>query len=206
MDKMLYVAFAFVLVAPMSAQSQIPASNLEQSKVETKALIAAAGKGDLLQVQQLLKRGANPNVNDDNGETPLIAAAFRDNVEVVEILIAAKADLNRKICGDGINPKSPYGPDGLCETALGIAAGWGNLKTMSALLRAGADPNLADKHGRTPLMAAANAAGKGSPSAVEILLKAGADTKRKDHEGGTVLSHARNNPEVLEVLRRYGIR
>ncbi len=77
---------------------------------------------------------------------------------------------------------------------------------MSVLLRARADPNLADKYGRTPLMAAANAAGKGSPSAVEILLKAGADAKRKDREGATVLSLAKDHPEVLEVLRRYGIK
>ncbi len=60
MNRLLHVAFTFVLVASVSAQSPPRASNPGQAKAEAQALIAAAGKGDLLQVQQLLKRGSEP--------------------------------------------------------------------------------------------------------------------------------------------------
>jgi hypothetical protein len=42
----------------------------------------------------LLARGGNPNLADDRGNTPLMRAVEGCDVEVIQILLAAKADMN----------------------------------------------------------------------------------------------------------------
>jgi ankyrin repeat protein len=52
------------------------------------------------------------------------------------------------------------------------AAGWAGATQVSALLRAGADPNLPDRHGTMPLY---RASVQNRPHNVRVLLAAGAD-------------------------------
>jgi len=53
----------------------------------------AAERGHLDVVKLLLEHGADPNVQDDEGETPLHhAAAWRDNVDIVRLLLEHGAD------------------------------------------------------------------------------------------------------------------
>ena len=47
-------------------------------------------------LDDLLSRGANPNVKDDRGRTPLHHAAFYGYAENVEALLAAGADANAR--------------------------------------------------------------------------------------------------------------
>jgi hypothetical protein len=51
-------------------------------------------------VKMLLARGADPNVADDRGNTPLMAAAWKCDAEVVKTLLAAKANMNAKNLSD----------------------------------------------------------------------------------------------------------
>ncbi|MEK6375913.1 MAG: HEAT repeat domain-containing protein [Acidobacteriota bacterium] len=44
----------------------------------------------------LLSRGADPNIGDDNANTPLMTAAQNCDAEVVKILLGAKANMNAK--------------------------------------------------------------------------------------------------------------
>lgn len=53
---------------------------------------AAAREGDLTEVQRLLHRRADPNLQDALGETPLFEAAARNDVAMAEALLAAGAD------------------------------------------------------------------------------------------------------------------
>lgn len=56
-------------------------------------------------------------------------------------------------------------------------------------LNQGADPNIRDNRGRTPIMYAALA---DNPRAIQILLKAGADPTIKNNSGRTALMYAAN--------------
>ena len=54
-------------------------------------LLSAAAKGELDKVEALLQQGADPNAADENGATALTKAVNGKHVDVVNVLIAAKA-------------------------------------------------------------------------------------------------------------------
>jgi len=127
------------------------------------ATIAAVGN-DLPTLKLALELGCNPaNVTSRYAGTALIAAAHLGHVEVVETLIHAGAPL------DHVN--------NLNWTALieAIVLGDGgprHVATLRALVAAGADVNLADRNGDTPL---ALARAYGHSEMVRILQSAGAE-------------------------------
>ena len=53
-----------------------------------------AGQGDVETVTLLLEQGADVHATNSRGATFLIAAAYRNHLEVAEILIDAGADVN----------------------------------------------------------------------------------------------------------------
>jgi ankyrin repeat protein len=89
---------------------------------------------------QLLAKGANPNVADVFGITPLMEACIRGNDAVIEELINKGADPNQK--------------DTVGNTALLNAATLGRASVVNLLLSKGAQPNLANNEGLTPLIQA----------------------------------------------------
>lgn len=123
------------------------------------ALLWAAHWNDLELVQQLLKAGANPNVQNELQSTPLAEAAFNANTGIIQALLDAGADANAA------------GADG--QTPLMLVARTANLAGAKALLEAGANPNVIEgQRGQTPLMwAAASSQGP----MVRLLLEAGAE-------------------------------
>lgn len=140
---------------------------------ETAVQVAAAYRPDML--QWLVDQGW-ADVNREGGlewGTPLIAAAYRYNLESVEILLQAGADVNLAVqCGR-------YG------SALAAAAVLGRTAVMQTLLDNGANVNLPLKHGEhgSALEALILWAGVGyrfptyeeRRDSLELLLKAGAD-------------------------------
>lgn len=103
-------------------------------------LIQAVWRGNEDGSRQLLEAGAKVNVVTKNGETPLHFAAGSKNPRLVEMLIAAGADVNRQS-----DPKLDGG-----STPLHKAAFNGRIESIKLLLEAGADPLLADRVGNTP--------------------------------------------------------
>lgn len=123
------------------------------------ALLWAAHHDNLETVSLLLTRGAEPNVANRYGITPLSEAALNGNAAMVERLLAAGADPN----------KTPLGGD----TPLMLAARSGNAKSVELLLAKGAAVDARETwHGETALMWAA---GENHPEVVRLLVKAGAD-------------------------------
>ena len=110
-------------------------------------LHAAAGAGRLAIVESLLRLGADPNVLDAGGHTPLYSVANEasgmEASEIVKALLAAGGQVNA--CG-GVTRATP----------LHMAARRGNVPVARALLEAGADPGLVDAKGDTPLQRAFN--------------------------------------------------
>src|SRR5207253_1989293 len=93
------------------------------------------------------------------------------------------------------------------ETVMAIAArNEAGPELIQKLLDAGADPNIPDEDGVTPLMKAAN---RGDPDRVIALLSAGAVPKAKDKSGRTALDWAKERDDdrgrqVAAILQEAG--
>lgn len=79
------------------------------------------------------------------------------------------------------------------KTALFVAVHTGNPSDVKALLRAGADPNIPDRHGHSPAHVAAIKAGGRNPKAaalsasmIDVVAAQGADLGSKDAKGRSV--------------------
>ena len=106
--------------------------------------------------------------------TPLIGAARAGDGAAVRSLVA-----------HGASPNETGGVNGW--TPLEHAVHKNQLESVKALLDAGADPNLADRAGTTPLIMAA---GYGYTPIVELLLRRGADPRRFNRNGQNALDAA----------------
>jgi ankyrin repeat protein len=102
------------------------------------------------------------NITSPYNGTALIAAAHLGHAEVVRTLIAAKAPL------DHVNN---LGWTALIESIVLGNGGEQHTQTLDALVKAGANVNIADRNGATPL---ALARGRGYTEMVKILEAAGA--------------------------------
>jgi ankyrin repeat protein len=68
-----------------------------------KALLEAAGVGDLNRVEEAIQAGVYVNVRDfDRGATPLVVATMNNHVNVVKKLVRAGADVNAKDGGGSV--------------------------------------------------------------------------------------------------------
>jgi ankyrin repeat protein len=102
-------------------------------------LTLAARNGNVATVDSLIARGADPNAPSGvNDWTPLMHAVHKHQLATATALLAHGADPNR-IAG---------------QTALTMAAGYGDAKMVALLLAHGADPRLRDGKGHSPLDAA----------------------------------------------------
>ena len=163
---MLTTLFAMCLWTPSPAQTKASA----KQKDDNKSLLTAVVAGKAESVKALIAAGADVNVTDSKGMTPLILAVFLDNENCVEVLIAGHADVNAKETHLG-------------NTALMTAAKTGNAGILKALIAARADVNAKDKEGWTALMKTHDA------GIIKVLRAAGADVNAKNNIGLTALMY-----------------
>lgn len=95
------------------------------------ALAITIKRRDLTWSSFLLGKGANPNIKDGQGNTPLHAAALLGFQEGAELLLRQKAQINAT--------------NGSGETPLVIAVQQRNIPMIRLLLTNGADPKIADR-------------------------------------------------------------
>ncbi len=84
---MYFIISAFLLVLTVAP---ILADDLSDS------LLAASLQGDLEKVQSLISQGANVNITDKDGRTPMINAAEKGQTDIVKLLLEKKVLLNVK--------------------------------------------------------------------------------------------------------------
>jgi hypothetical protein len=130
----------------------------------------------------LLDRHADPNTPGPWGLTCLMEACLGGLTETVEALLKH---------GASVDAQEVEG-----RTALWFSSRNRRQKCVELLLGAGADPNLADHYGRTPLMRAKNLA------IATVLLQSGADPNLKDNEGRTASDLASGRLEFRQLLAR----
>jgi ankyrin repeat protein/transglutaminase-like putative cysteine protease len=145
--------------------------------------------------------------------TPLHFAAHAGQINVVEYLIAAGADIEAENI-KGETPLQLASNRGhreitellrakVSETSIHGAARLGALDKVKAFLEKGVDVNAKDAEGMTPLHLAAYG---GHREIVEFLLSQGADVHAKDNDGRTPLDVAlsKRRKDVLKLLAEAG--
>lgn len=154
------------------------------------ALHIAAGAEDGKILALLLDRGANVNLGDRNGTTPLCVAADDGHVDNVKMLLRANADIGAHCNVDK-------------NTPLHIAASRDHGSVVEVLLDAGAVLEARNRLSNTPLHAAVLGDNK---SVLQLLIKAGADVAAKNNSGETPLHLAvtRRMASMVKVLLAAG--
>lgn len=151
-------------------------------------------------VKAMLLKGANPNLADAKGVTPLMRAAERSRIMaafdpgIMAMLLEAGAEPHRR---------DAAGRTALHWTLAGQACP-ARRETLAFLLTKGnLDADRALPDGTTPLMLAARLE---DPAALRWLLSAGADPQRADLRGRTALDIARQgrNPICVTLLESQG--
>ncbi|XP_051502627.1 kinase D-interacting substrate of 220 kDa B-like isoform X2 [Myxocyprinus asiaticus] len=134
------------------------------------ALMVASEQGSLEIVKELIRRGANVNLDDIDCWTALISAAKEGHVEVVKELLENNANVEHRDMGGW--------------SALMWASYKGRVEVARLLLEKGANPNITGQYSVYPIIWAA---GRGHAEIVQLLLQHGAKVNCSDKYGTTPL-------------------
>jgi len=148
------------------------------------AFYAALRANELPQLEAMLKRGANVNIRDNTGSTPLMYAASVGSADAMKILLDSGADVNLK------------------SNAETTALMWSvtDIRKVRLLLEHRADVKTVSKRGRTALFLATLS--DPSVDIVRLLVAAGADTRAVDAMKMTTLlgATAGNDTQTIRLL------
>ena len=133
-------------------------------------------------VNSLIQAGADVNVVDASGTTPLSRALSTANTAGVDALLAAGASLT---------------PDAPADPPLLVVR---DVPTAERLIAAGACVNCSSSRGVTPLMRAVS---RNDEALVRYYIEQGADVTAVDAAGNTAL-HAARSAEVVNMLCNAG--
>jgi ankyrin len=150
----------------------------------------AAMRGNKARLRELLKTKSNVNAPQVDGSTALHWAVYRDDVEMVDLLLTAGAQV-APVTREGITP-------------LAMASMQGSLPIIERLLKAGADAKALGPNGETMLMFAAR---NGSPAAIRTLVAAGANVNAREAVRGTTAlmwAAEQRHPEAVKTLLELG--
>ena len=158
-------------------------------------LIAAAEKGSVSQIAELLKQGAQVNAQDARGRTPVMAATYGRQPKAVEALLRAGADVNQR--------------DAMLNNPFLYAGAEGLLEILKLAHAAGADPRITNRYGGTALIPAAE---RGHVEVVRWLLEnTKVNVNHVNRLGWTALMEAivlsdgaARHQEIVATLIRHG--
>jgi hypothetical protein len=180
-------------------------------------LLEACRHNDIEKVKTLLRNGilrkrADVNFKDKNGDTPLIIAIHTCTLEMVQYLIANGAKqrpLNTAVRTGNVEIVKQLLDNGAyinCHdqgepTALSVAVGNGNIGMITLLLDNGADINRGNEATFTPLMLAGLTR---KLELVKVLVENGANINMTDSSGDTVLKYLTySDPEKALPILTY---
>ena len=187
--KAVAVLLAVQLFAAGAGMSWAQVAPTAAESARYSGLLAAAARGDAVEIGRLAAVGANVNVRDDYGRTPLHVATFGRHREAIAALIKAQAD-------PGAKERDRY-------DAVTIAAVADDAMTLRLLLQSGASAKLVtSRYDGTALIAAAHL---GHVEVVKLLIEAGAPLDHVNNLGWTALIESivlgNGGPRHTETLR-----
>lgn len=140
-------------------------------------IFEASALGRVDRVRQLLREHPSlVSAYAPDGFYPVGLAAFFGHLEVVNVLIAAGADIHAAA-------RNPFKVQ-----AIHAAVASKNLDIVRAVLGAGADPNAAQQQGFRPMHESGSS---GNRALAELLMQHGGDPALKNDEGKTAADYAR---------------
>ena len=138
------------------------------------ALLIAAREGNKKKVEELLKAGVSPDTASRNSYGALGYAGIGGHLEIMKLLIAHKADVNRRAR--------------FMKTPLNVTAGSSHIASAKLLLANGAEVSLANGNGG---FVTHESAFWGQPEMLEFLLtEAKIDPNLRSRNGQTALHYA----------------
>ena len=202
--------------------------NIESFKslsVQSNLLSVAVSYGHHKMLELLINAGCNVNLFDTNSWLPIHSAAFNGNVEIMEMLINARADIDLKTNrrDTGVSALYIATKEGHAEivrtlirnmvkvntlngsnkeTALHCAAFYNNIEIINTFISERASLNIRDANGNTALHVAVM---KGNIDAMSTLLEKRAKVTITNKYGDTPLHIAVNGGvfDAIEVLVKY---
>lgn len=148
------------------------------ARQRAQALHNAICRSDPERVRMFLSLGADANARVESGMPALAVAVSRQELEIVQLLLARGAQVHSRASNER----------GLRETPIpSLAASNGSLPILELLLDSGADVDAADATGVTALMSASF---MGHRENVEFLVGRGATLEAKTIDGYTALMYA----------------
>ena len=155
------------------------------------AIEAASGAGRTAIVEALIAKGALTAALPGVKEAALRGAASSGNPQIVSDILATKPDVNARDRGgdtalNTVRQAFVYSRDKSKIDILGVTR---------LLIEAGADPNIANYSGDTPLFSAKDA------KVVEMLVQAGGKPNVQDRFGGTPLLSAETDDAAVALIR-----
>jgi len=157
-------------------------------------LITAVIYSKLDLVEILLEMGANTEIQNPRGETPLyISCSLNKHINMIKLLLKYGAEINNILRFGG-------------DTVLRIAVSNEDIKVVKLLLDNGADPNLGDDKNNTPLQVASSNRGDINSEIIKLLLQYGANINSTNIVGVTPLFFAclQENHLNIDTLLEYG--
>jgi len=152
-------------------------------------LHGVAAKGDISSAKVLLKKGADIDAANENGDAPLESACESGQLEMVKFLVEKGAKINAGN-KDGWTP-------------LMSAVNKRHYDIAEYLIEKGADVNCVARYKKsddTPLLLATE---KNDAGMVELLLKNGANADFVDRKGRSAMkiANAKKNDEIVKLLK-----
>lgn len=154
----------------------------------TTELHTAAKNDEFQRLKMIIENGANVNIIDKDGATPLHHASYMGNQKIVDLLLKNNAK---------VDPKDDEGSTPLHNACS--KKGKNQVEVVKTLLASGANIDILDTQNGSPLL---NACWSGDVEVVKLLLKKGADYKTADSFGSSPLHYACYNghPAVAKLL------
>jgi cytohesin len=150
----------------------------------------AVRKGNVVQIRQFAQQGADTTTPDQNGATPVYAAALNGHVDAIRALVELGADVSTPMV-DGATP-------------VYAAASNGHVDAIRALVELGADVSTPMVDGATPVYAAAE---NGHVDAIRVLVQLGANVRTPVVDVITpvhLTAHSGHHVDAIGVLAELG--
>ena len=138
-------------------------------------------------LQSIIDHGADVNVTNEEGDTPLMLARKNENEDAINVLLSTGANRSRTF-------KDAYGDTWIHYAVRKDCSN----EVLQSIIDQGDDVNATNKKNVTSLMLASE---KGNVYAMNVLLRAGADRTIKDANGDTWIHHAIHGYCSIEVLQ-----